>query len=1166
MDSTPEPSPTTGEMKAATEILETERTEETLTTSKSMDEISSTTIRTVTEMTTETENEPDVGLLGSTSSAEILTTEHMDQTEYPLTKSVEEASPTTKNPETGGLQMTPTVEKGESTHITEYIEKPENVLTGSTPEASTTTVNMRTELPGDLGSPSTTKIIPETEMTVETTVEDKPTDALAESTPTAERLETDHPDETTFPTAQSTDETSQTTKNSDEVTEGLDISSTIEHTLNTEPDMLQTESPQSPTTEHARTELEDWESPSTTSIVQPSTATENLETEGTEETQMPTKSVDDVSLTTAGPEMKTTVENTMANKPTDVFAEPTTAAERLETEHFVETVFPPTQCTDETSQTTKNPETLTEGIDITHTTEHLHTTEHTKEPEHPQMDSTPDPSPTTGDMKAATEILETECTEETLTTSKSMDEISSITIRTVTEMTMETENEPDVGLLGSTSSAEILTTEHMDQTEYPLTKSVEEASPTTKNPETEGLQMTPTVEKGESTHITEYIEKPENVLTGSTPEASTTTVNMRTELPGDLGSPSTTRIIPETEMTVETTVEDKPTDALAESTPTAERLQTEHPDETAFPTAHSTDETSQTTKTTDEVTEGLDISSTIEHTLNPEPDILQTESPQSPTTEHVRTELEDWESPSTTSVVQPSTATENLETECTEETQMPTKSVDDVSLTTAGPEMKTTAENKPTGVLAEPTTAESLKTEQITPTECVSKLTDVYTTVENQELDTPKETSSMTTETALIPMSTPDIQETGSQHQTESPHSPSVGAHQPESVFTKEIKIHTTETVPTALTESSKTEKVYTGIRAKYSPTTESPETMTTEEAKKIVTKHPEATENPLIATDGEHGLVLPGCTGLIHRTEAGMRRCAQRWSFEVGKRLKQTQFPAEAMSPILDRAVPGEGQSHSSGPTGMSSPGTGALTVSEGDTGHKALPAERNAQRTDHKSNPVGDNDNDHFYYFNGKLKKVHNYFDPKESGALNSYKSPLSHKKRNLSEGKKDHLDSKHQLKGHSQKNKTALYSSEMMSRDKRDVTTFRNQASDEASNNHPPAPSASVIKTHAEGNTVSRKIQMKITNANLAAGREKNVEEQQQDRDRGRSRSRICQGLIHHGGSVLYCILKTLQSKAPIYDVSDSASQKVTGFNQIWTTGADVHDLIPFPSEKE
>ena len=46
----------------------------------------------------------------------------------------------------------------------------------------------------------------------------------------------------------------------------------------------------------------------------------------------------------------------------------------------------------------------------------------------------------------------------------------------------------------------------------------------------------------------------------------------------------------------------------------------------------------------------------------------------------------------------------------------------------------------------------------------------------------------------------------------------------------------------------------------------------------------------------------------------------------------------------------------------------------------------------------------------------------------------------------------------------------------------------------------------------------------------------------------------------------LLKTLQSKAPIYDVSDSASQKVTGFNQIWTTGADVHDLIPFPSEKE
>ena len=107
------------------------------------------------------------------------------------------------------------------------------------------------------------------------------------------------------------------------------------------PESVPTESPPSQTTIHTRTELEELESPSKTSIFQPLTATENLETECTEETQMPAKNVDDVSLTTAGPEMKTTVENTVENKPTDVFAEPTTAAERLETEHFVETEFPP---------------------------------------------------------------------------------------------------------------------------------------------------------------------------------------------------------------------------------------------------------------------------------------------------------------------------------------------------------------------------------------------------------------------------------------------------------------------------------------------------------------------------------------------------------------------------------------------------------------------------------------------------------------------------------------------------------------------------------------------------------------------------------------------------------------------------------------------------------
>ncbi|XP_052382000.1 uncharacterized protein LOC127931902 [Oncorhynchus keta] len=762
------------------------------------------------------------------------------------------------------------------------------------------------------------------------------------------------------------------------------------------------------------------------------------------------------------------------------------------------------------------------------------------------------------------------------------------------------------------------------QTDYAdVTEEVEDSGE--KEPERESTTVTPIftlppkTERTEETEsaMTEMVDEQEFPTTLPTPTTEsqktklmdeTETVNTNVENdPEELEStlePLTSKIISqtvgETINDQEPTLMTEPTESIDELSVTTDSLQTERIDETEsamtesieeqeFPTTLPTLTTeSQQTKFTDETetvnTNGENdpeepestseslisttISQTVGETINDQELTLMTEP--------------------TESIDEPSSTTDSLQTECTDETENPpTESIDELPPTDGCPETEIT-ENQ---------------TENI------------------EEPSTPiEETDNPTTENVEEP--SPTIAET-------------------DNPITENVE------EPSPTIEESTTHDKH--IPTTFSPETENPPTKTTQETDNQPTEsvHVSLPIPESLKTEHETDFpVLPVCKGLVHRTDAVISHCRERMRLNPGKKSNETSasdnvsrellyitITPETTDPSSESLTICEDETEDRDPStdnsNLSHPSSkdehfyysngklkriqhnvnpkesatdtapGEVTEAPETTGPESItisvdetedggPSEISQtdgeeHHKEHESitdinNPSSDGNDEHFYYFNGKQKKVRNNLYPKVNDMLNTHHSHsskiaegemnvksisdylISQVKRDLTSGESLRRHKRNTSNGHhyhsdpSGSVKMRLMNADGMSQN---VHTERTESQTKLEIQEPTTASKSdrEINTHKERRELSSEIEVNTTHdkqsVNLAlvitqghnasqldkklpitqpTGQQTLLKSHDGSEPNGQTlKTTLCQGLIHRGGSVTYCLWRNYRYKA-------------------------------------
>ncbi|XP_029565494.1 uncharacterized protein LOC115159679 [Salmo trutta] len=730
-------------------------------------------------------------------------------------------------------------------------------------------------------------------------------------------------------------------------------------------DSLQTERTEE--TESAMTEMVDeQEFPSTL----PTPTTESLQTKFIDETETvntnggndpeePESTSESLISTTISQTVGETIndqEPTLMTEPTESTDEPSPTTDSLQTECTEETESAMTEMVDEQEFPSTLPTPTTESlqtkfIDETETVN----TNGGNDPEEPE--STSESLMSTTISQTVGETINNQ--EPTLMTepTESTDEPSATTDSLQTERTGETE------------SAMI---EMVDEQEFPSTL----PTPTTESLQTRFTDETETVNTNGGNNPEEPESTSESLISTTISQTVGETINdqeptLMTEPTESIDEPSATTDSLQTERTEET--ESAMTEMVDEHefpstlpTPTTESLQIKFIDETETVNTNGGNDPEEPESTSESLI-STTISQTVGETINDQEPTLMTEPTESTdepsaTTDSLQTErtgetesamiemVDEQEFPTTL----PTPTTESLQTRFTDETETvntnggndpeePESTSESLISTTISQTVGETINDQEPTLMTEPTesTDEPSATTDSLQTEC----TDETENPPTERIDELRPTDG-----------SPETEIT--ENRTENVEEPTTPVEETDNPTTENVE----EPSPT-IEESTAHDK---HIPTTFSPETENPPTKTTQETGNQLTEsvHVSLHIPKILKTEHETDFpVLPVCKGLVHRTDAAISHCRERMSLTPGKRSNETSASYDVSRELLYITITPE----------TTDPSSESLTICENET-------EDRDPSSDDSNLSYPSSKDEHFYYSNGKLKRIRNNINPKE------------------------------------------------------------------------------------------------------------------------------------------------------------------------------------------